>query len=182
MQTLFDFFPILLFFICYKFFGIYVATGTAMLVSLIQVLVFRVRFQKFETLQLISMGMILVLGGLTLIFHNPWFIKWKPTVIYWLSALVILFTSSFNTKSLIQKLMENNIQLPAKIWKRLNYSWVIFFTLMGTLNIYIAYHFDTDTWVNFKLFGGSGCLIIFILIQAFFLTRYQMPSSNQTHH
>ena len=126
--------------------------------------------------------MILVLGGLTLIFHNPWFIKWKPTVIYWLSAIIILFTASFNSKSLIQKLMENNIQLPAKIWKRLNYSWVIFFILMGSLNIYIAYHFDTNTWVNFKLFGGSGCLIIFILIQAFFLTRYQMPSSNRSHN
>ena len=182
MQTLFDFFPILLFFICYKFFGIYVATGTAMVASLAQVIIFRIRFQKYETMQLISMAMILVLGGLTLIFHNPWFIKWKPTVIYWLSAIVILFTATFNSKSLIQKLMENNIQLPPKIWKRLNYSWVVFFTLMGSLNIYIAYHFDTDTWVNFKLFGGSGCLIIFILGQAFFLTRYQMPSSNQTNH
>ena len=97
MQTLFDFFPILLFFICFKFFGIYVATGVAMVASLVQVILYRIRFQRFETLQLISMALILSLGGLTLFFHNPWFIKWTPTVIYWLTAGVLLFSSLFSS-------------------------------------------------------------------------------------
>lgn len=181
MQTLFDFFPVLLFFICFKLSNIYLATLVAMVASVLQVIIYRVRYQRFETLQLVSMVMIMLLGGLTLFFHNPWFIKWKPTVIYWLTAIVLLCSSFFSPKSLVQKLMENNIQLPSKIWSRLNYSWVFFFSSMGLLNIYIAYNYDTDTWVNFKLFGGTGCLVLFILIQAYFLTRYQLPSTNQTN-
>jgi intracellular septation protein len=181
MQTLFDFFPVLLFFICFKLSNIYLATGVAMVASVLQVIIYRIRYQRFETLQLVSMSMIMVLGGLTLFFHNPWFIKWKPTVIYWLTAIVLLCSSFFSPKSLVQKLMESNIQLPSKIWSRLNYSWVIFFSSMGLLNIYVAYNFDTDTWVNFKLFGGTGCLVLFILIQAYFLTRYQLPAPNQTN-
>lgn len=177
MQTLFDFLPIVLFFVFYKLFGLYIATATAMIVSCVQVITYRIRHQKFETMQLISMSMILVLGGLTLIFHNPWFIKWKPTVIYWLSSIVFLFTSLFRSKPLIQKLMEANIQLPNALWKKLNYAWVIFFFLMGIVNIYVAYYFDTDTWVNFKLFGGTGCLILFVLFQTFFLTKHQLNSS-----
>lgn len=181
MQTLFDFFPVLLFFICFKLSNIYLATVVAMVASVLQVIIYRVRYQRFETLQLVSMVMIMLLGGLTLFFHNPWFIKWKPTVIYWLTAIVLLCSAFFSPKSLVQKLMENNIQLPSKIWSRLNYSWVFFFSSMGLLNIYIAYNYDTDTWVNFKLFGGTGCLVLFILIQAYFLTRYQLPSTNQTN-
>lgn len=179
MQTLFDFFPILLFFICYKLFGIYAATAVAMAASLLQVIIYRIRHQRYEPLQLVSMGLILTLGGLTLFFHNPWFIKWKPTFIYWLTAIVLMSSSVFSSKSLVQKLMENNIQLPEKMWKRLNYAWISFFSLMGLLNIYVAYYFDTDTWVNFKLFGGTGLLIIFVLIQALFLARYQLPSSKE---
>lgn len=179
MQTLFDFFPILLFFICYKLFGIYAATAVAMAASLLQVIIYRIRHQRYEPIQLVSMALILSLGGLTLFFHNPWFIKWKPTFIYWLTAIVLLSSSLFSPKSLVQKLMESNIQLPSKMWKRLNYAWVTFFSLMGLANIYVAYYYDTDTWVNFKLFGGTGLLIIFVLIQAFFLTRYQIPSSKQ---
>lgn len=177
MQTLFDFLPIVLFFVFYKIFGIYIATASAMLVSLIQVITYRIRHQKFETMQLISMSMILILGGLTLIFRNPWFIKWKPTVIYWLSSVVFLFSSLFRSKPLIQKLMESNIQLPAPIWKKLNLLWVLFFFIMGIANIYVAYNFNTDTWVNFKLFGGTGCLIIFVFFQTLFLTKHQLRSS-----
>ena len=180
MQTLFDFFPILLFFICFKFFGIYVATGVAMVASLVQVILFRIRFQRFETLQLISMALILSLGGLTLFFHNPWFIKWKPTVIYWLTAGVLLFSSLFSSKSLLQKLMEKNVELPQQLWKKLSYAWIVFFTCMGFVNIYVAYNYDTNTWVNFKLFGGTGLLVVFILGQAYFLTRHQLPSPKQT--
>lgn len=172
MQLLFDFFPILLFFICYKFFGIYIATAVAIGISLFQVIFHRIRHQQFEKMHLISFGLIAVLGGATLFFHNPWFIKFKPTAIYWTIALVLLGSSVFAKKNLIQKMLGENIRLQDKIWSRLNSAWVSFFSLMGALNLYIAYNFNTDFWVNFKLFGGAGLTLIFILLQALYLSRH----------
>lgn len=172
MKILFDFFPILLFFICYKFYGIYPATAIAMAASLAQVILFRIKYQRYEKLHLISLGLILVLGGATLFFHNPWFIKWKPTGIYWLSALVFLGSEFIGKKPLIQKMMEGNVNLAKKIWSRLNLAWTVYFILMGALNIYVAYHYDTNAWVNFKLFGGAGFMLLFVFIQAMYLTRH----------
>lgn len=172
MKVLFDFFPIVLFFISYKWFGIYTATGIAMAASLGQVLFYRLKFQKFETVHLVSLAIILVLGSATLLFQNPWFIKWKPTGIYWLSAIVFFYTSYLGSKPLIQKMMEGNIELSPKIWVRLNNAWSLFFVAMGGLNLYVAYHFDTDVWVNFKLFGGIGLTLLFVLVQAFYLAKH----------
>lgn len=172
MKLLFDFFPILIFFISYKMFGIYTATTIAMAASLLQVIFYRVKHQRYEKMHLISLALIFVLGGATLFFHNPWFIKWKPTGIYWLTSLVFLGSSFFSSKPLIQKMMDGNISLPQKIWYRLNYAWAIFFVLMGAVNLYVAYSYSTDVWVNFKLFGGSGLTLIFVFLQALYLTRH----------
>ena len=172
MKLLFDFFPIIVFFICYKVFDIYVATGVAMVASLVQVIIYRLKTQRFEKMHLISLAMILVLGGATLFFKNPWFIKWKPTGLYWLASIVF-FSSTFIGKSpIIKRMMENNINLPHKIWSRLNIAWSLFFLLMGSLNLYVAYSYSTDIWVNFKLFGGAGLTLIFIFLQALYLTRH----------
>ncbi len=186
MKLLFDFFPILFFFVGYKFFGIYVATGIAMTASLLQVIMHRLKHQRYEKMHLISMGLIMVLGGATLFFHNPWFIKWKPTGIYWLSSLVFLGSAYIGKKTLIQKMMEGNISLPKHIWGRLNTAWSLFFMIMGALNIYVAYHYDTDIWVNFKLFGGTGFTLLFVFFQALYLTRHiiekdldKQPSESQ---
>lgn len=176
MKLLFDFFPILLFFICYKFYGIYYATALAMAASILQVLLFRIRNQRYEKLHLISLGLILVLGGATLFFHNPWFIKWKPTGIYWLSSIIFLGSSYIGKKPIIQKMMGNNIELPPKIWNRLNIAWALYFLLMGGLNLYVAYYYDTDFWVNFKLFGGAGFMLIFVFLQAIFLTKHAIET------
>jgi intracellular septation protein len=172
MKLLFDFFPILLFFICYKAYGIYSATAVAMVASLVQVIFYRIKHQHYEKMHLISMSLILVLGGATLFFHNPWFIKWKPTGIYWLSSLVFLGSAVIGKKTLIQTMMEGNIQLPPHIWGRLNTAWALFFILMGALNLYVAYSFDTDIWVNFKLFGGAGFTFLFVFLQSIYLTRH----------
>ncbi len=172
MKILFDFFPILLFFICYKFYGIYTATAVAMAASVVQVVFHRIKHQRYEKLHLISLGLILVLGGATLFFHNPWFIKWKPTGIYWLSSVVFLASSFIGKKVIIQKMMEGNVNLPKKIWLRLNTAWAIYFLFMGALNLYVAYHYDTDIWVDFKLFGGAGCMLVFVFFQAMYLTRH----------
>lgn len=177
MKLLFDFFPIMLFFICYKFFGIYSATAVAMGASVIQVLFHRIKHQRYESMHLISLGLILVLGGATLFFHNPWFIKWKPTGIYWLSSLVFFASTFIGKKPLAQKMMGENIQLPSKIWRRLNMAWGIYFMFMGGLNLYVAYYYDTDFWVNFKLFGGAGFMIAFVFFQAIYLTRHAIEPS-----
>ncbi len=172
MKLLFDFFPIVLFFICYKFFGIYTATAVAIAASVAQVIFYRLKHQHYEKMHLISMALITILGGATLFFHNPWFIKWKPTGIYWLSSVVFIGSTFIGKKPLIQKMMDGNISLPTQIWNRLNIAWALFFIVMGALNLYVAYHYDTDFWVNFKLFGGAGFTLLFVFFQALYLTRH----------
>ena len=143
-----------------------------MVASVSQVVFYRLKFQHYDKMHLISLAIIVLLGGATLFFHNPVFIKWKPTGIYWLSALVFFGSSFIGSKPLIQKMMEANVQLSNKIWHRLNFAWSIFFIIMGALNLYVAYYYDTDAWVNFKLFGGVGLTLLFVLIQAFYLTKH----------
>lgn len=172
MKLLFDFFPILIFFISYKLFGIYTATTLAMIASLVQVILYRFKHQRYENMHLINLGVIFILGGATLFFHNVWFIKWKPTGIYWLTALLFLTSPLFFKKPLIEKMLASNISLPKKIWYRLNYAWALFFALMGSLNLYVAYTYSTDFWVNFKLFGCTACTLLFIVLQAVYLTRH----------
>lgn len=172
MKLLFDFFPIVLFFISYKLFGIYNATAIAMVASLLQVLLYRLKYKHYEKMHLFSLIIIFLLGGATLFFHNPWFIKWKPTGIYWLTALIFLTAPLITQTPLIQKIMGANIKLPNRIWNYLNFAWALFFILMGSANLYVAYYYSTDTWVNFKLFGGVGFTLLFVFIQALCLTKY----------
>jgi intracellular septation protein len=176
MKLLFDFFPIFIFFVCFKLFGIYTATAVAIVLSILQVIVFRIKYQRYEKLHVISLLMITVLGGATLIFHNPWFIKWKPTAIYWLTSVIFLGSAYIGKKPIIQKIMESNITLPEKIWRRLSHAWSVFFALMGIANLYVAHHYDTNTWVNFKLFGGAGCTLLFVLLQALYLAKHVKTS------
>ncbi|MES2998469.1 MAG: septation protein A [Pseudomonadota bacterium] len=172
MQLLFDFLPIVAFFIIYKFFGIYIATAAAILISLFQVMSYWLKHRSLPSIQLISLILILLFGGSTLLFHNELFIKWKPTVLYWLLACAALISQYFAKKPLIQHLLETNIKLPQAVWFSLNRNWVIFFTLMGGINLWVAYSFDTNIWVNFKLFGFLGITFLFIFIQAIYLGRY----------
>jgi intracellular septation protein len=172
MRLLFDFLPIVVFFAVYKLLGIYTATAAAILISLFQVISYWLKHRSLPSIQLISLILILLFGGSTLLFHNELFIKWKPTALYWLLACAALITQYFGKKPLIQHLLETNITLPRQIWFSLNRNWVIFFTLMGGINLWVAYSFDTNTWVNFKLFGFLGITFLFILIQAIYLGRY----------
>lgn len=172
MKLLFDFLPIFLFFITYKFYGIYTATGVAIVVSLLQVTVNRIKNKRFETMHLITFFSILILGGATLLMHNEIFIKWKPTILYWLLGLLFIGTSLFGKKPLLQRMMEANIELPITIWQRLNISWAIFFLALGGLNLFVVYHFNTNTWVNFKLFGTLGLTLLFVIIQSLYMARY----------
>lgn len=172
MQLFIDFLPILAFFIAFKLFGIYIATAAAIVISILQVGMHWVKHRNVSILQIISLALIAILGGGTLMLHNELLIKWKPTALYWLLALLFLGSQLFSEKTFIQRLMETNINLPQAVWNRLNLGWVSFFTLMGCANLYVIYHFNTNTWVNFKLFGLLGLTFIFVIAQAVYLARY----------
>lgn len=177
MKLLFDFLPIVIFFIAYKFFGIYVATAAAISTSFLQVIGYWIKHKHVPPLQWISLAILIVLGGGTLLLHDEWLIKWKPTVLNWIFAMIFLATQFFSEKPLIQRVMEKNISLPKAVWTTLNLSWIVFFTVMGIANIFVAYHYSTDTWVNFKLFGLLGLTIAFAIVQAAYLSRYVKPDT-----
>lgn len=172
MQFLYDFFPIIIFFVVYKIAGIYAATGSAIIVSFAQVILHWFKHKKFSNMQVITFLIVLFLGGATLVLHKPIFIKWKPSIIYWLFAVVFLGSHFIGKKPLIRYMMDKKIALPDKIWSHLNFSWVVFFAVLGFANIYVVYHYSTSTWVNFKLFGILGVTILFVVIQALYLARF----------
>lgn len=172
MKFLFDFFPIFLFFVAYKTYDIFVATAVAIVASFVQLAWFWLQYRRFENMHLISFGLIAVFGGATLFLHDATFIKWKPSVLFWLFAVVYLGSQYIGKKPIIQRMLETNMSLPAPIWKRLNFAWSIFFILLGILNLYVAYNFDEATWVNFKMFGSTVLIVVFVFAQSFYINRY----------
>lgn len=172
MKFLFDLFPIILFFIAYKFSGIFAATAVAIAATVGQISWVWFRHRKVDTMLWVSLAIVTVFGGATLLFHNPTFIKWKPTVLYWFFAGTLLFSALLLKKNLIRSLMEAQLKLPEPLWHRLNLAWVGFFAGMGVLNLFVAYNYSEDTWVNFKLFGGMGLMLVFVLAQGMLLSRY----------
>lgn len=172
MKLLADFFPILLFFVAYKFFGIYIATVVAIGVAFLQVAYTGLRYRRIENMQIVTLVLLVVLGGATLWLHNDMFIKWKPTVINWLFAAAFLISEFVGKQPIIQRMMGGHVELPKPIWTKLNLSWVFFFTLMGLINIYVIYNFSTDIWVDFKLFGMLGLTILFVILQAVYLAKH----------
>jgi intracellular septation protein len=178
MKFLFDFFPVFLFFVAYYAYNIYVATAVTMVASFVQVALFWFKFRRFEKLHLITLVLVTLLGGLTLILQNEMFIKWKPTVVNWLFGVVFLGSHYVGKRPVVQRMMDHAIALPDAVWWRLNMGWVLFFFAMGAVNLYVVYHFDTDTWVNFKLFGMMGLTLVFIFLQAFYITRHVKSGDN----
>lgn len=171
MKFLFDLFPVVLFFVAFKLAGIYVATATAIAATFVQVAWLKLRRKRVEPMLWSSLAIIVVFGGATLLLQDETFIKWKPTVLYWLFAAV-LGGASVTGRNLIRAMLSEHMQLPELVWSRLNLSWIAFFAFMGALNLYVAYNYSTDLWVNFKLFGGMGLMLLFVLAQALVLGRY----------
>ena len=148
------------------------ATAVAILATLGQVGWLLARKRKVDRMLWISLAIIVVMGGATIALRDPTFIKWKPTVLYWAFAAVLLGAEWLFQRNLIRSMMAQQITLPDAVWTRLNLSWGAFFLLMGALNLYVAYHFSESDWVNFKLFGGTGPMLLFVLAQGFVLARY----------
>lgn len=176
MKLLIDFFPIILFFVAFKVWGIYVATGVAIAATVVQIAYLRHKHGKVEPMQWMGLGVIVVFGGATLLAHSETFIKWKPTVLYWLMGSALLIGQFVFRRNFIKSLMGAQIELPETAWRGLNWAWTGFFAAMGVLNLWVAYTFSTDAWVNFKLFGGLGLMLAFVLAQAAFLSCYMKDS------
>ncbi len=172
MKFLFDIFPVLLFVAAYKAADIYVATAVAIAATFAQIGWMWFRQRKIENMLWVSLVIIVIFGGATLLLRDETFIKWKPTVLYWLFGATLLIAELGFGKNLIRAMMGSQVELPEPVWSKLNWSWVGFFVVMGILNLYVAYNFSTDTWVDFKLFGGTGLMLVFVLAQAFTLAKY----------
>ena len=204
MKILFDFLPILLFFGTFKFaerdaqaaadfasrhFGFLVeggvvgpnegpvllATLVVIVATLAQIGWLVARGRKVDLMLWVSLALVVVLGGATVWFHNETFIKWKPSLLYWAMGLAFWISQAVFRKNLLRTLMGEQLVLPATVWQRLNFAWIAFFGLMGLLNLYVAYSFSTAAWVNFKLFGGLGLMLLFTLAQGLYLSRYLEP-------
>lgn len=178
MKMLADLFPVILFFVAYQLADIYVATMVAIAAAAAQVAWYKIRKGKVENIQLITLGLLVVFGGLTLALRDPTFIKWKPTVVNWLFAAAFLFSQLFMQRNLLQRMMDHAVTMPDFAWLRLNLAWILFFFASGVLNLYVAYNFSEEIWVNFKLFGFLGLTLVFLIAQGFYLARHMEPEES----
>ena len=172
MKLLFEMFPIILFFAVYKFKDIYTATAVAIAASILQIAYTYIKNKKIEPPMIIGLVVIIVFGGATLIVHEELFIKWKPTVLYWIFSSILLIGRLIFKKNFIYELLHKQIEVPSHLWEKMNIMWIIFFAAIGGLNLYVVYNYETDIWVNFKLFGILGCMILFLVIQAMVIAPY----------
>jgi len=172
MKFLFDLLPVLAFFVAFQLAGIYAATAVAIATTFVQVAWLKLRGKRVDAMLWASLAIIVVFGGATLALQDETFIKWKPTVLYWLLGTVLGGAALVFRRNLVRAMLSEQVRLPDPVWNRLNWSWVGFFAFMGALNLYVAYNFSTDLWVNFKLFGGMGLMLVFVVAQAFVLARH----------
>jgi len=177
-KFLFDLFPLLLFFLAYRYADIYTATAVAMAAAVVQIAWLKLRRLRIEITHWVNLSVIIVFGGATLLFQSDTFIKWKPTVLYWVFGSALLGSQLVLRRNLIRRLLEGQVSLAEAAWKRLNLIWSGFFLFAGALNLYVAFsgHFSEAQWVNFKVFGLMGLLIVFVIAQAFWLSRHVQTS------
>jgi len=178
---LFDLLPVLLFFIAFKYYGIYVATWVGILSTLVQTLASRWQKKSWDKMQLVTLAIFTLFGGMTLYFHNPIFVKWKPTLVFWIFGLVLLGSHFIGSKCITQRVLETAMKeqatIPHRVGRKLNIAWTLFFLTLGSVNLYIAYHYSDEVWVNFKLYGITAATLLFSVLQTLFLVRHLPKSS-----
>ncbi|RLM26882.1 septation protein A [Brenneria alni] len=172
MKQLLDFLPLVVFFVFYKLYDIYVASGALIAATALALIVTWVIYRRIEKMTLVTFAMVAIFGTLTLVFHNDQFIKWKVTIIYTLFAVALLFSQFVMKKTLIQRMLGKELTLPQAVWGKLNFSWAMFFLVCGLLNIYIAFWMPQNVWVNFKVFGLTGFTLLFTLFCGVYIYRH----------
>ena len=204
MKFLFDLFPLIAFFAAFKLGGMYeaathdfvqqylsgfvsgdlikadqapwiLATLVGIVATACQVSYLLLRGRKVDGMLWLSLFIFVVFGGASIYLHDDFFLKWKPTLIYWLSGLALLIAHVGFKKNLIRKTMEAQVQLPDAVWNQLLAAWIIFFGAIGALNLFVAfvlYKGDMAAWVSFKAFGATGIFFAFIVLQTLFLAKH----------
>jgi intracellular septation protein len=170
-KFLFDLFPIILFFIAFKIYDIFIATAVAIVATLLQIIFVYFKDKKVEKVLLFNGVMITFLGGLTILLQDKMFIMWKPSILYWCFALILLFSNLLLKKNLVQLALGKQIELKNKFWNVINWYTSIFFVLLGFVNLYVAYNFSENAWVNFKLFGITGLLFIYMIFLGLYISK-----------
>lgn len=172
MKAFFEFLVIILFFITYVLSkNIVLATAVALAAGIIQAAFIWIKYKKLQTMQWLSLVLIVIFGGATIVFKDAHFIMWKPSILFWLMATALL-ASHVLGKNVLQTTMGKEITLPDAVWRKLTFAWVLFLAMMGVLNLWVAYRFTEAQWVNYKLFGSTGLLIVFVLAQTAYLSRF----------
>ena len=171
MKQLIDFIPLIAFFTAYKLVDIYLATQVLMIVTTLLYSIYWIKERRLEKAQIITLLAVFIFGGLTLMLHDETYLKWKAPVVNWIFALVFLGSQFIGDENLVQRMMGQAVKLPEAIWRKLNYSWVIFFIFTGSANLYVAFTYQ-EFWVDFKVFGSLGLTVIFLIIQTLYLPRH----------
>jgi intracellular septation protein len=209
MKFLFDLLPVILFFVSFKWADghkeqaatwltehlgfavsggvvgvteapVLLATVVVVLATVLQIGTLKALRKPVDKMLWASLGIVVVLGGLTLWFHDETFIKWKPTVIYWLMGTGLLVTEVILGRKMLRQMMGGQIDAPDVVWRRLGWAWVVFFAAMGVLNLYVAFNFSLDTWVSFKMWGSLGLTLVFTLAQGVYLSRHMVEPAPTT--
>ncbi len=180
MKLFFEMVPLLLFLVAVLNYDIYIATLVLMVAVSVQMLLFCLFKLKIEKMHWVTFVAVLLFGGMTLVFEDPMFIKWKPTIVNWIFALVFIFSAKITGRSPIKHLLSDKIELPEHAWHKLNIAWICFFFVLGSLNIYVAYQFSIETWAQFKVFGSLGLTFLFMIAQGIFLVKY-MPNEENSN-
>ncbi len=178
MKQLLDFLPLVVFFVFYKMYDIFVASGALIAATALALIFTWIKYRKVEKMTLITFAMVAIFGTLTLVFHNDEFIKWKVTVIYVLFSVALLVSQLVLKKPLIQRMLGKELTLPDHVWNTLNISWAIFFLLCGLANIYVAFWLPQEVWVNFKVFGLTVLTLLFTLLSGVYIYRH-MPDEEK---
>jgi len=171
MKFFFEFFPILIFFGVYRAYDIFIATGALIVVSIAQIVILKLQNKPITKMQITSLALIVVLGGITLLLRDEMYLKWKVTIVNAAFGLVFLGSHFVGNLTIIERILSKQLQLDSQLLRRLNFSWAMFFFFLGALNLWVIYTYDTETWVNFKLFGLMGLTIVFSVGQAFIMSR-----------
>jgi intracellular septation protein len=173
MNQLLEWSPLVVFFVIFKLRGIYWATGALMAACITVLFVHRARTGSYRTLHVVTAAVAVVLGAATLLLHDKRFIQWKPTVLLALTAAAFLGSAFVGRQPLARRMLEGVFEEPLSLgpaaWNRINALWAAWFALLALLNIYVARHFTENVWVNFKVFGLTVAMMIFMVPQVLWL-------------
>ncbi|WLT02163.1 septation protein A [Snodgrassella alvi] len=172
MKAVFEFLVVILFFTTYALTkNIILATEVAIAAGIIQAVWCLFKYRRLQTMQWVSLLLIVILGGATVILKNERFIMWKPTALFWVMSVGLLI-SHLCGKNVLKSTIGKEISMPDPAWHKLTYIWVIFLLALGALNLWVAYTFTVPQWVNFKLFGSTTILFLFLVGQTVYISQY----------